>query len=123
MAGDQRNFGWYRYVDNDGRNWAVRAERTWAASVASGLAPFNAADPPIGPRSRLHRPRAAQYMDPNTFRTTGGVVGTPAAFAALPATITAVVAGVANPVTFALARRIEEKFQIPRPSRNLADIP
>jgi hypothetical protein len=123
MAGDQRNFAWYRYTDDGGRNWAIRAEVTWAANTASGLAAFNSADQPVGPRSRLHRPRRAVYMHPTTFRTAGGPVGTAAAFAALPATITVPVAGVATAPTFNLQARIPEKFQIPGPSRHLSDIP
>lgn len=123
MAGDQKNFDWYRYVDDAARNWAVRAEVTWAARAISGLTTFNSADPPFGHQTRRRHERKVVYRDPNTFRTTGGPVGTTAAFAALPATITNEVIGVATPVTFNLSAKVPEKMPIPSTSRKDADIP
>lgn len=121
MAADQRNFKWYRYVDDSGRNWGIRADAAWGDSVASGLAAFDAADPPFGPQSRRHHPRFVTYTDPTTFRTFRGVVGTAAAFAAAPATQDVHVPGEVAAVTYNLTSKTGEKLQIPATSRNNPD--
>jgi hypothetical protein len=117
----QRNFEWYRYVDDNGRNWGIRASNTYGDTAAFGLAAFNAADPPFGPESRRHRVRKAVYRDPATFRTVTIPIGTAAAFAALPATLAVSIEGEADAVTYNLSSKIPEKLQIPSVSRNLAD--
>jgi hypothetical protein len=121
MAADQRNLKWYRYVDDGGRNWAIRADAAWGDSADSGLAAFNSADPPFGRQTRRHTPRKAVYRDPSTFRSFVSAVGTPAAFAALPATHDVHVPGEVAAVTYNLSARIPEKLQIPQASRPLAD--
>lgn len=123
MPAVQRNFKWYRYVDDSARNWAIRADADWGDSAASGLAAFNAADPPFGPESRVHRPRKVTYQDPVTFRTFTGIMGTAAAFAAAPATHDVTVPGLVAPVTYTLASKRGEKLQVARTSRNDPDHP
>ena len=121
MAVDQRNFKWYRYVDNKGRNWAIRADATQGDDSAFGLTAFNANDPPFGPQSRRHQPRRAVYQDPATFRTRVIVVGTAAAVSTLPATVSIPVAGSGTNVTYNLAGDLPEKLQTAKASRNLPD--
>ena len=121
MAADQRNFKWYRYVDDQARNWGVRADAAWGDSADSGLAAFNVADAPFGRQTRRHHPRYALYQDPSTFRTFKGVVGTAAAYAALPSTHDVHVPGNTAVVTYNLADTIPEKLQKPKTARNLID--
>jgi hypothetical protein len=117
----QRNFKWYRYVDNDGRNWALRADAEEGDNATFGLGAFNVADQAFGPQSRRHVPRRVVYQDPVTFRSRVVVVGTSAALAAVPATLSVSVPGNAAPVTYNLAGDLPEKIQKPKASRNLAD--
>lgn len=117
------NRQWYRYVSDGGANFGIMADQDWGNNAASGLAAFNAADPAWGPQSRMHRTRKAVYRDPVTFRTVTHPVGTAAAFAALPSTISVPLPGTATAVTYNLAQRKPEKMRIPGPSRNLADRP
>jgi hypothetical protein len=121
MAATQRNFKWYRYVDDNARDWAIRADADWGDSAASGLAAFNAADPPFGRQTRRHSPRKVIYQDPTTFRTFTGIVGTAAAFAALAATHDVVIPGEVAAVTYSLAAKVGEKLQIAKTARNAAD--
>jgi len=121
MAATQRNFQWYRYVDDNARNWAIRADKDWGDAAASGLAAFNVADQPFGPQTRRHHPRKAIYRDATTFRTFTGIVGTSAAFAALPATHNVVVPGEVAAVTYDLVQQVGEKLQKPATARNNPD--
>jgi len=121
MAATQKNFKWYRYVDDTTRNWALRADADWGDSTASGLAAFNAADPPFGRQTRRHHPRYVVYQDPTTFRTFKGVVGTPTAYGALASTHDVIVPGETAAVTYNLADKVPEKLQIPKTARNLDD--
>jgi hypothetical protein len=117
----QRNFAWYRYVDNNSRNWAIRADQDLGDNVAFGLAAFNAADQPFGPQSRRHQPRRVIYQDPTTFRTRVVIVGTAAAVGTAPATLAVNVPGNSTTVTYNLAGNLPEKLQTPKASRNLID--
>ena len=119
----ERNLQWFRYVSDGGVNFGITADQDWGVVAASGLAAFNASDPAFGPQSKQHSVRRAVYRDPATFRTVTHPVGTAAAFAALPATISVPLPGSATPQTYNLARRIPEKMRIPGPSRNLPDRP
>lgn len=121
MAATQKNFKWYRYVDDSARNWAIRSESDWGDSAASGLAAFNAADPPFGPQTRRHHPRKVIYQDPTTFRTFTGIMGTAAALAGAAATHDVVIPGEVAAVTYDLAAKVGEKLQIAKTARNAAD--
>lgn len=121
MAAVQRNFKWYQYTDNKARTWAIRADSEMGDNAAFGLGAFSAADPPFGPQSRRHQPRRAVYQDPTTFRTRVVVVGTSAAEAALPATLSVSVPGETAAVTYNLAGSLPEKLQTAKASRNLID--
>lgn len=121
MAADQRNFKWYRYVDDSGRNWALRADAAWGDSADSGLAAFNAADPPFGPQSRRHHPRKVVFTDGTTFRTFTGIVGTTAAMSGMPSTHAVSVPGEVATVTYDLSAKIGEKLQVAKTARNVAD--
>ena len=117
----QRNFQWYRYTDDSARHWAIRADQDNGNNASFGMAAFNAADQPWGPQSRRHHPRKVVYADPATFRTVTVIVGTPAAFAAVPATLDVTVPGDSVAVTYDLAAKIGEKLQIPKTANNAAD--
>lgn len=119
----QRNLQWYRYVTDGGTNMGIMADQDWGNNAASGLAAFNATDPVFGPQSRTHHTRKAVYRDPVTFRTIKHPVGTAAALAALPASFSVSIPGLAAPISYNLAQRIPEKMRIPGPSRNLTDHP
>lgn len=121
MAAVQRNFKWYRYVDDKARNWAIRADAEEGDNALFGLAAFNAADAPFGPQSRRHQPRRAVYQDATTFRSRVVVVGTSAALATVPATLDVAVPGETATVTYDLAGSLPEKLQTAKASRNLID--
>ncbi|HEX8838149.1 MAG TPA: hypothetical protein VF748_14505 [Candidatus Acidoferrum sp.] len=120
---NEPNRQWYRYVTDGGVNMGIVADQDWGNNAASGLTAFNASDPAFGPQSRNHRLRHAVYVDPATFRTKRVPVGTTAAFAALPATLSVPLPGSATPETYNLSLRYGEKMRIPKPSRNLVDRP
>jgi hypothetical protein len=121
MAAVQRNFKWYRYVDEDGRNWGIRADQDAGDIAAFGLTAFNSADPPFGPQSRLHHPRKRVYVDATTFRKRVVIVGTSAAQATVPLTMTVSVPGETATVTYDKSVIIAEKLQVPGASRQLID--
>ena len=118
---NEPNKQWFRYVSDGGVNFGIVADQDWGNNAASGLTAFNASDPAFGPQSKQHRTRHAIYVDPATFRTVHHPVGTAAAFAALPATISVSLPGSATPQTYNLRQRVPEKMRIPGPSRNLQD--
>jgi hypothetical protein len=118
---NEPNKQWFRYVTDAGINTAIMADQDWGLNSNSGLAAFNANDFPFGPQSSQHHTRHAIYVDPATFRTVKHPVGTAAAFAALPATISVPLPGSTTPEVYQLAQRVPEKLRIPRTSRNLAD--
>lgn len=117
----QRNFKWYRYIDDKARNWALRADAEMGDNTSFGLLAFDATDPPFGPQSRRHVPRRVVYQDPSTFRTRVVVCGSSAALAAAPATISVSVPGNTAAVTYNLAGSLPEKLQTAKTSRPLAD--
>lgn len=121
MAADQKNFKWYQYIDDSGREWAVRADAAWGDNAASGLAAFDPTNAPFGPESARHRTRKVMYRDPSTFRTYTQKVGTAAAFAAAPATFDVHVPGIVGLITYNLAAKIGEKLQIAQVARNAID--
>src|ERR1700749_1021210 len=102
---NEPNKQWFRYVSDAGVNFGIMADQDWGLNAASGLAAFNASDPPFGPQSRTHRLRHAVYRDPATFRTVKHPVGTAAAFAALPSTISVQLPGSVTAETYNLAQR------------------
>lgn len=115
----QRNFKWYRYTDNDGRTWALRADAESGDNAAFGLTAFDVTDPPFGPQSRRHAPRRVVYQDDTTFRTRVVVLGNKTATA--PLTLNVSVPGSGATVTYNLAGDLPEKLQKPKASRNLLD--
>lgn len=82
MPADQRNFGYFTYVSDDGTTYNIRADVDWAAVVAHGLAARGNGQPLFITTGRK-KPRYATYVDLTTGRTKKGPVGTAAAFAAL----------------------------------------
>jgi hypothetical protein len=118
---NEPNKQWFRYVTDGGINTGIMADQDWGVNAASGLTTFNATDIAFGPQSRQHRTRKAIYRDPATFRTKHVPVGTAAAFAALPATLSVPLPGSSTSETYNLASRVPEKMRIPGPSRNLPD--
>lgn len=109
------DFKWYRYTDDDGNFWSVKADKTWGDNAESGLAAFNDADP-VFIKSRAHHPRYIELIEPATGRTTTRVVGTLAADAWSEAgyTLAIPVRGLATTVTFNRARKVREAIRQPR---------
>ncbi len=79
-TGDAIDFGWFRYEDDNGNNWAVKTDKTWGALGDSGFAAFNAADP-AWPKTGRYRVRRVQLQDPVSTRITRRPLGTLAAAA------------------------------------------
>lgn len=110
MPLDQRNFGYFTYVSDDGTSYNLKADAAWAAIGAHGLA-ARANDQPRYIASGLQRPRKVRYVDLTTGRSIEGPVGTAAAYAALSIgdTHAFAVHGSGTAVTYTLAAKVGEK--------------
>jgi hypothetical protein len=110
MAAIQRNWNYYTYVSEDGTTYNIRADVEWAAVAAHGLAARTAGAPRYI-ASRTQQPRKFVYLDPTTFRTRQGPVGTAAAFsaAALDDAENFAVPNLATSVAYTLVQKIGEK--------------
>jgi hypothetical protein len=97
-AGNAKDFAYFRYVDDVGGNWAMRADKDWGGLAASGLAAFNAADP-AWPRSARYRARKVLLIDPVSGRKTSRPIGPTATIRVAGQTVDTVVFGAAGVVT------------------------
>lgn len=121
VTAKNRNYNWFRYVDDSGLNWAIRADAVWGASVPSGLAAFVAADPVWGRQTRRRRIRTAVYRDAVTFRTVRLPFGTAAAYNAAPGTVSIFVPGAQTAVVYALQQKVGEKKPTPAAVRQATE--
>lgn len=114
-TGNAIDFKWYRYVSNDGRNFAVKVDKTWGDDGDSGLAAFNTADPVLEVSGARSRPRKVVLVDLLTGRTIERVVGTVAAFNAITGSFTLDVnePGLAGVVTYSYKAKRDERIAGP----------
>lgn len=122
MAGNQKNFENFLYVDDNGVSWTKRGETGGAATSVDGHATGTLAPTwTDGPRMST---RKVVYQEAVTFRTIHAIIYTAAAFAAvaLGSTVTGAVAGMATAPTFVAIRKLGEKQGGRGPTRKLADI-
>lgn len=124
MAGNEKNFAFFTYVDDDGVSWNLRGESGGAGDAVDGHAAAVLAQPTWqrGPRNQ---PRRIIYQEATTGRTVTIVFYTAAAFNAVAkGDIVAVpLPGDAAAVNFAATHKIgEKKASIPNFSHHLADV-
>ena len=124
MARNQKNFRYFKYVDDNAFEWSLRGESGGAGTGVDGHANNDLADPVFGRQTSRRHPRYVIAQDPTTFRTIKFVVYTLTAFAAIVggATIAVQVAGSATTVDYFVSQKVGEKMPIGNASRNLADV-
>lgn len=123
MAAEQKNFGLFTYVDNNGVSWNKRGELDAVRNAVDGSTAFGG-HPAWGAESPRHRVRKGVYQDATTFRTKTIILYTAAAAAALTpgtSTLTFKVEGNTAGVVYTYQGLIDEKQPKPGASRNLAD--
>jgi len=122
MARNQKNFSFFKYVDDDGNNWNVRGEDGGAFSGVDGHA-TDLSLPKWGAMSRLRHVRYVVAQDTTTFRTVKGIIYTPTAYAAIAKgdTIAVSVAGLGTTVNYTVTDKIGERNPGAKASRHLAD--
>jgi hypothetical protein len=109
-TGNAVDFKWYRYTDDEGNHWSVKVDKSWGDDAGSGLAAFNAADPPF-PRSGRYRPRQVVLQDLVSARRTLRVLGTTAAaYGVRGATVLSPVRGASGTVTLTSQGILGERF-------------
>lgn len=82
LPADQRNFGYFTYVSDDGTSYNIRCDSDWAAISGHGLA-ARANGQPLYITTGRRKPRSVSYTDLTTGRKKKGPVGTNSAYAAL----------------------------------------
>lgn len=123
MAAEQKNFGNFTYIDDNGTSWNKRGELDAVRNAVDGSA-APGANPVWGTETARHKTRKAIYEDPTTFRTKTCIIYTPTAFAALTinsSTLTFKVEGNTAGVVYTLVDLVGEKRPGGRTPRNLAD--
>jgi hypothetical protein len=123
MAANQKNFGYFTYVDDNGTVWNKRGEVDAARNALDGSAALTANAPVWLDHGKRKHTRAAIFQDPTTFRTVRCIIYTAAAYAALTgaSTLAVNVPGNTAAVTYNLIEKIPEKQSVARASRQLAD--
>lgn len=107
-----RNFNYFTYASDDGRNYNIKADQAWGQLAASGgtAAGANAA---YGRPTRRRRPRTATFRDGTSFRTFRGIAFTTAAYNAIAIASTTVsrqYPGTQTVVTFTCFRKDPERI-------------
>jgi hypothetical protein len=122
MPGNQKNYSYFDYLDDNGNHWNVFGETGGPATGVDGHS-TDYTQPAWGTNTRKRHVRYAEYQDGTTFRKYRAIIYTPTAFAAISAgdTVTVPIAGVATGATYTLSAKIAEKQPIPKASRHLAD--
>lgn len=122
MAGNQKNFQNFLYVDDNAVHWTKRGEDGGAATGVDGHATRDGS--PTWEDTARMRVRRIIYQNAASFRTIDPIFYTPAAFAAvaLGDTVTVGVAGLATAPTYVAIKKIGEKQPSRGGSRQLADI-
>lgn len=121
MARNQKNFSYFKYVDDNAAEWNVRGEDGGPGGTVDGHA-TDYALPVWGAQTVRRHVRYALWQDA-LFRTKRIIVYTPTAFAAIGPgdTLDFPVEGLATNVTYTFAGKIAEKQPAPKASRHLAD--
>ncbi len=123
MAAEQKNFGLFTYLDDNGTSWNKRGELDAIRNAVDGSTAAGA-HPAFGKETRRHRTRKAIYQDPTTFRTKTCIIYTPTAYAALTvasSTLSFKVEGNTAAVVYTLAELKPESPLTAFSPRNLAD--
>lgn len=124
MAGNERNFDFFTYVDDSATNWNLRGESGGSAAAVDGHA-VAVATQPLWHRTKRNQPRRIIYQNAATGRIIEPVFYTPTAFnaVALGDTLAVQVPGSATTVNYVATRKIGEKRQgTPAFSHHLADV-
>lgn len=123
MAANEKNFRYFKYVDDNGFEWSLRGESGGAGTAVDGHANNDLADPVFGRQTRRRHPRFVVAQNPTNFRTVKFVVYTLTAFAAIAGgdAIAVQVPGDSATHTYNVSQKIGEKMPIGNASRNLAD--
>lgn len=123
MAGNQRNFANFDYLDDSARHWNVRGESGGPGAAIDGHT-TDLALPKWGAQTPGRHPRYCVWEDGTTHRTIKTIIYTPSAYAAISPgdTLDALFAGVAAAVTMTLAAKVPEKQPLAKAARNLADV-
>jgi hypothetical protein len=123
VARNQKNFKYFKYVDDNAFEWCLRGESGGAFNAVDGNAAFDASKPVFGRITTKRHPRYIIAQDSVTFRTVKGIMYTAAAYAALVggATVAVTVPGLSTTVNYNVIAKIGEKLPIGRTARNLAD--
>lgn len=122
MAGDQRNFQLFTYVDDNGVSWNKRGEDNAALNAINGSAALGAH--PVWEDHPRMRARRIVFRDASTFRTKAVVFYTAAAFAAVvvgTTTLALHIEGNAATVNYVALKKIAEKQPSVGAARQLAD--
>ena len=109
MAGNQKNFENFLYVDDNAVSWTKRGESGGGATAVDGHATGTGAPTWYdGPRMKVRR---VLYRDPVTFRTFKPIIYTAAAYAAitLGSTVNVALQGLAASVAFTAIKKLPEK--------------
>lgn len=107
-----RNFNYFTYASDDGRNYNLKADQAWGQLAASGgtAAGANAF---YGRPTRRRRPRYAFFRDGTSFRVFRGVVFTTAAYNAIAiasTTVSRVYPGTQTAVNFTCFSKTAERI-------------
>lgn len=122
MAVNEKNFNWFKYVDDSGNNWNVKGEDGGPGTGIDGHA-TDYTLPSFGRNTTRRHVRYCIWSDPATFRTVKTIIYTAAAFAAIAPgdTVNVSVAGGATAVPYTLSAKVGEKQPIPHAARQLAE--
>lgn len=124
MAGNEKNFAYFTYVDDGGTSWNKRGESGGAGTAVDGHAAAVGTQP-LWHETRRNSVRKCRAQEPTTGRTVEFIVYTTAAFAAINLGDTVAVAepGDATAVNYTVVDLIgEHKQGVPAFSHHLADI-
>jgi len=122
MPGNQPNFAYFDYLDDNGNHWNVRGASGEAATGVDGHT-TDLSSPPFGTQTKRRHVRYAVYTSPN-FRTYRAIIYTPTAFAAISPgdTVTVLEQGAATGVTYTLSAKIPERIPVPTAGQHLTDV-
>jgi hypothetical protein len=122
MPGNQPNFSYFDYLDDNGNHWNVRGEDGGPATAVDGHT-TDLTSPPFGAMTKRRHVRYVEYTSP-AFRKYRAIVYTPTAYAAIANgdTVSVPQQGAAALVTYTLSARIPEKIPVPSAGRHLADV-
>jgi hypothetical protein len=122
MPGNQPNFSWFDYLDDNGNHWNVRGEDGGPATAIDGHT-TDLTSTAWGAMTRRRHVRYAEYTAPN-FRKYRAIIYTPTAFAAISPgdTVSVPQQGSATLVTYTLSAKIPERQPVPSASRHLTDV-